>query len=59
MARVMLLGLFHFNNPGLDAVKYEPVDVTKPDLQVPQCTPDPPVPDGVSRATRTAQYTAS
>lgn len=26
-ARVMLLGLFHFDNPGLDAVKYEPIDV--------------------------------
>ena len=23
LARVMLLGLFHFDNPGLDAVKYE------------------------------------
>jgi len=33
LARVMLLGLFHFNNPGLDAVKYEPVDVMKPEQQ--------------------------
>lgn len=29
-ARVMLLGLFHFDNPGLDAVKYTPLDVMKP-----------------------------
>lgn len=27
LARVMLLGLFHFDNPGLDAVKYQPIDV--------------------------------
>jgi hypothetical protein len=33
LARVMLLGLFHFDNPGLDAVKYEPVDVMKPEHQ--------------------------
>ncbi len=33
LARVMLLGLFHFHNPGLDAVKYEPVDVMKPGQQ--------------------------
>lgn len=33
MARVMLLGLFHFDNPGLDAVKYEPIDVMKPEQQ--------------------------
>lgn len=26
-AKVMLLGLFHFDNPGLDAVKYKPIDV--------------------------------
>lgn len=26
----MLLGLFHFDNPGLDAVKYTPLDVTQP-----------------------------
>lgn len=29
-ARVMLLGLFHFDNPGLDAVKYRPIDVMQP-----------------------------
>ena len=29
-ARVMLLGLFHFDNPGLDAVRYEPIDVMQP-----------------------------
>lgn len=29
-ARLMLLGLFHFDNPGLDAVKYEPRDVMQP-----------------------------
>lgn len=29
-AQVMLLGLFHFDNPGLDAVKYKPRDVTQP-----------------------------
>ena len=28
-ARVMLLGLFHFDNPGLDAVRYTPLDVTQ------------------------------
>jgi hypothetical protein len=28
--RVMLLGLFHFDNPGLDAVKYQPIDVMQP-----------------------------
>lgn len=28
--KVMLLGLFHFDNPGLDAVKYQPVDVMQP-----------------------------
>lgn len=28
-ARVMLLGLFHFDNPGLDAVKFTPIDVMK------------------------------
>lgn len=32
-ARVMLLGLFHFDNPGLDAVKYTPRDVMQPDEQ--------------------------
>ncbi len=26
-ARVMLIGLFHFDNPDLDAVKYKPIDV--------------------------------
>lgn len=26
-AKVMLLGVFHFDNPGLDAVKYRPIDV--------------------------------
>jgi hypothetical protein len=29
-AKVMLLGLFHFDNPGLDAVKYTPRDVMQP-----------------------------
>lgn len=29
-ARVMLLGLFHFDNPGLDAVKFKPIDVRQP-----------------------------
>jgi hypothetical protein len=29
-ARVMLLGLFHFDNPGLDAVRYQPLDVMQP-----------------------------
>lgn len=33
LARVMLLGLFHFDNPGRDAVKYQPVDVTTPEHQ--------------------------
>jgi hypothetical protein len=28
--RVLLLGLFHFDNPGLDAVKYQPLDVMQP-----------------------------
>jgi len=32
-ARVMLLGLFHFANPGLDAVKYTPLDVMQPEVQ--------------------------
>ncbi len=32
-ARVMLIGLFHFDNPGLDAVKYKPLDVMKPTEQ--------------------------
>ena len=32
-ARVMLLGLFHFDNPGLDAVKYTPRDVMQADEQ--------------------------
>lgn len=32
-ARVMLLGLFHFDNPGLDAVKYRPIDVMQPTQQ--------------------------
>lgn len=29
-ARVMFLGLFHFDNPGRDAVKYSPRDVMQP-----------------------------
>lgn len=29
-AKVMLLGLFHFDNPGLDAVKFTPRDVMQP-----------------------------
>ena len=29
-AKVLLLGLFHFDNPGLDAVKYRPRDVMQP-----------------------------
>ena len=29
-ARVMLIGLFHFDNPGLDAVKFTPIDVMQP-----------------------------
>jgi hypothetical protein len=32
-AQVMLLGLFHFDNPGLDAVRYEPLDVMQPQAQ--------------------------
>ncbi len=32
-ARIMLLGSFHFDNPGLDAVKLTPIDVTKPASQ--------------------------
>lgn len=32
-AKVILLGLFHFDNPGLDAVKYTPLDVLKPEPQ--------------------------
>lgn len=32
-ARVMLLGLFHFDNPGLDAVKFTPIDVMQPKEQ--------------------------
>lgn len=32
-ARVMLLGLFHFDNPGLDAVRYTPTDVLQPAAQ--------------------------
>lgn len=32
-ARVVLLGLFHFDNPGFDAVKYRPVDVMAPAVQ--------------------------
>lgn len=31
--KVMLLGLFHFDNPGLDAVKYTPRDVMQPPEQ--------------------------
>jgi hypothetical protein len=30
---VLLLGLFHFDKPGLDAVKYKPIDVMRPDTQ--------------------------
>lgn len=33
LPRVMLLGLFHFDNPGLDAVKFEPIDVMQPGQQ--------------------------
>jgi hypothetical protein len=29
-ARIMFLGLFHFDNPGLDAVKFTPIDVMQP-----------------------------
>lgn len=32
-AKVMLLGLFHFDNPGLDAVKFTPIDVMQPKEQ--------------------------
>jgi Family of unknown function (DUF5694) len=32
-ARVLLLGLFHFDNPGLDAVRYTPLDVLQPAAQ--------------------------
>jgi hypothetical protein len=32
-AKVMLLGLFHFDNPGMDAVRYEPLDVMQPQPQ--------------------------
>lgn len=32
-AKVMLLGLFHFDNPGLDAIKYKPLDVMQPEAQ--------------------------
>lgn len=32
-ARVLFLGLFHFDNPGLDAVKYKPLDVLSPESQ--------------------------
>jgi len=32
-ARIMLLGLFHFDNPGLDAVRYESLDVMQPGSQ--------------------------
>ena len=32
-ARVLLLGLFHFDNPGLDAVRYTPLDVMQPAAQ--------------------------
>ena len=32
-ARVMLLGLFHFDNPGLDAVRYDALDVMQPGSQ--------------------------
>lgn len=32
-ARVMFLGLFHFDNPGLDAVKFTPIDVMQPGEQ--------------------------
>lgn len=29
-AKVMFIGLWHFDNPGLDAVKFTPIDVMKP-----------------------------
>jgi len=32
-ARILLLGLFHFDNPGLDAVRYESLDVMQPGSQ--------------------------
>ncbi|MGE3450328.1 MAG: DUF5694 domain-containing protein [Burkholderiales bacterium] len=32
-ARLLLLGLFHFDNPGLDAVKYKPIDVLQAEPQ--------------------------
>ncbi|MFN8547475.1 MAG: DUF5694 domain-containing protein [Candidatus Eisenbacteria bacterium] len=32
-ARVMLLGTFHFDNPGHDAVKFTPIDVMLPEQQ--------------------------
>lgn len=32
-ASVLLLGLFHFDNPGLDAVRYTPLDVMRPAAQ--------------------------
>ncbi|MBL8300376.1 MAG: hypothetical protein JNN30_18730 [Rhodanobacteraceae bacterium] len=32
-AKIMLLGVFHFDNPGLDAVKFTPIDVTTPASQ--------------------------
>jgi hypothetical protein len=33
LPRVLLLGLFHFHNPGLDAVKFEPIDVMAAEQQ--------------------------
>lgn len=33
LPRVLLLGTFHFHNPGLDAVKFEPIDVMAPEPQ--------------------------
>ncbi len=32
-AEVMLIGLWHFDNPGLDAVKFKPIDITGPQEQ--------------------------
>jgi uncharacterized protein YgfB (UPF0149 family) len=32
-AKVLMLGLFHFDNPGFDAVKYTPIDVMQPKQQ--------------------------
>lgn len=29
-AQVMLIGLWHFDNPGLDAVRFKPIDVMRP-----------------------------